>query len=268
MTTIHKIQTIDLLELQPYRTLRRPQSHIDQGIFVAEGEKVVRRLIDSNLPIVSILMTPEWYAKLKNLGTPEAVYLAEKKLLESIVGFRLHQGIMAVGRVPPERDWQEFMGRIRKPYLLIALDGILNSENVGIVMRNAGGYGVDAVFVSPSCSHPYLRRSVRNSIGAVFYLPIFSTSHFATVLQELAEKYQTQIIAADPKSDRTIYEADFTKNICLVFGNEEHGVSQEILESCTCRIAIPMTNRTDSLNVASASAVFLHEVIRQRRIKI
>src|SRR5215510_12177712 len=107
MLNIRHVTSLDNEELAPYRTLRRPQEHMDQGIFVAEGEKVVRRLVDSELEMVSILMTPRWYQLFvadlqKSMVSEITIFIAEKELLQSIVGFPLHQGIMAVGKVPPE----------------------------------------------------------------------------------------------------------------------------------------------------------------------
>jgi tRNA G18 (ribose-2'-O)-methylase SpoU len=86
------------------------------------------------------------------------------------------------------------------------------------------------------------------------------------ILQTLHKNYDTEIVAADPKARKSIYTAELDKNLCVVFGNEDSGISEPILKICNSRIAIPMNNRTDSINVASASAVFLNEVIRQRKL--
>src|SRR5947209_1962020 len=127
---IRRVTSLDAPELDPYRTLRRPIQHIRQGIFVAEGEKVVRRLLDSNLPVISLLLTEEWYEKLL-AGSPlssrpvppniadASIFVAGKKLLESIVGFNLHQGIMAVAKMPADRSLQETLHNTSRPYLLV-----------------------------------------------------------------------------------------------------------------------------------------------------
>src|SRR5512143_2730753 len=88
------ISSLDHPELTPYRTLRQPVEHFRAGIFVAEGEKVVARLIASRLNILSVLITPEWLVQYRSLLDERAesirVFIAEKPLLESIVGYNLH----------------------------------------------------------------------------------------------------------------------------------------------------------------------------------
>jgi tRNA G18 (ribose-2'-O)-methylase SpoU len=268
----HHVTSLELPELQPYRTLRRPMDHIKEGIFVAEGGKVVQRLLHSDIPVVSALMTLTWYNHLMNEYPTiheriPAIYTAEKGLVESIVGFPLHQGIMAVAKVPADSSLDHLLHSSTKPFLFVALDGLVNAENVGMAVRNCAAFGVHALISGETSSSPYLRRAVRNSMGAVFSVPIVHSTKLSETLRFLSNHHHTRIIAAHPHEDSSLYKADLTGNICIVMGNEGEGVSAEILSMCTDRIAIPMLNRTDSLNVASASAVFLYEASRQRQKK-
>lgn len=265
------IDALEYAELQPYRTLRRPIEHFQQGIFVAEGEKVVRRLLDSPLEVVSMLMTPEWYETLSEAGNLKTVtsnhsikiFLAEKSLLESIVGYNLHQGIMAIGKVPRERTMKEILVSVKKPHLLVALDGLVNAENVGVVVRNCTAFGVDAILVGETSSSPYLRRAVRNSMGAVFQIPVVHVGHLAKTLREF-QQHDIKVLGTTPNARVTLQQTNLRESICIAFGNEGEGISQNILEVCSDVVSIPMLNGTDSLNVASASAVVLYEVQKQR----
>lgn len=268
---VHTVTSLDLPALQPYKTLRRPLEHMKEGIFVAEGEKVVRRLLDSGLSVVSMLMTQHWYDQLflseelkSRHREPLPVFIADKKIVEAIVGYNLHQGIMAVGRLPGEITLDKVMASIPEPSLLVALDGLVNAENVGVVVRNCAAFGVGAIIVGETSSSPYLRRAVRNSMGTVFRLPIVHTTDLCEALESLHQEYQINIIAAHPDGELSIQEMDFASGTCFVYGNEGEGISENILKVCTARIAIPMMNGTDSLNVASASAVFLYEARKQR----
>ncbi len=266
---IHHVDTLDVPQLQPYRTLRRPQEHLKQGIFVAEGEKVVRRFLASDWPVLSLLLTPEWFdavipaIAVQRLGEAE-IFVAKKNLLETIVGFPLHQGIMAVGKVPRERPLSETVASLRSPHLFVALDGLVHAENVGVVMRNCAGFGVDAVIVSSTSASPYLRRAVRNSMGGVFVVPVVHVEHLAQSLTWLKQQYGTRIIVADAHAAQTLHDAELSGNICIVFGNEDSGVSAEVENAASSRVCIPMHNAMDSLNVASASAVMLYEARRRR----
>ncbi len=258
---IQEVRTLDVPQLKPYLTLRRPHEHIHQGIFVAEGERVVRRLLRSGLNVVSLLLTRNWLEQLAGKYSLDGIdiFIGDKELLESIVGYSLHQGIMGVARVPEEPDLHELLQRLPHPFLLLALDGIVSAENVGVIVRNGGAFGADAILADRTSSSPYLRRAVRNSMGAVFRLPVLHVN-----LAQTLPKLGCKVIAATPNADLTLQKADLTGDLCFVLGNEGSGVSAEVLEKCDLRVAIPMLNETDSLNVASASAVFLYEVRRRR----
>ncbi len=267
--TLHHISSLDIPQLQPYRTLRRVHEHLQKRIFVAEAEKVVRRFLQSDWNVVSLLLTKEWFEML--IPTVEEsrlagvdIFVGEKKLLESIVGFTLHQGIMAVGNVPADRSLKEIMDILPSPHFLVALDGLVHAENVGVVVRNCAGFGVDGIISGKNSASPYLRRAIRNSMGGIFKLPVVHANELAGSLTSLKDQYSTRIIIADAHAERTMEEMDLTGNICIVFGNEDEGVTHEVNAVATDRVRIPMSKSTDSLNVASASAVVLYEARNQR----
>lgn len=267
-----RVQTIESLEhsqLAPYRTLRNTSEHERQGIFVAEGEKVVGRLMESGLEVVSVLITAEWLMayedRLKARPEQIAVFVGVKTLLNSIVGFHLHQGIMAVAKIPRPREVESLVHESKKPFLFVAVDGLTNSENLGVVVRNCVAFGVQALIVGETSSNPYLRRSVRNSMGTIFRLPVVNTTNLVSSLGELKSRFSMRVIAAHPRGDLTSFAAARLKDdCCLVFGSEGYGISREVLGVCDDAVAIPMNPGVDSLNVASASAVLLYEVVRQR----
>lgn len=267
--TVTEVQDLTNPSLEPYRTLRRPLDHQQQGIFVAEGEKVVRRLLESGLPVLSVLLTPEWltihHSLLEHRHPPPEVFVAPKKLVESIVGFNLHQGIMAVAKIPEPVFLEELLTSSPSPRLLVAIDGLTNAENLGVLVRNCAAFGVQGLLVGETSSSPYLRRAVRNSMGTVFTLPIVHLTDLPGTLRDLRSVHGVRCIAAHPHADRmTLYTADFRGNCCIVFGSEGEGISDRVREACDDAVVIPMHLGVDSLNVASASAVFLAEARRQR----
>jgi len=188
------------------------------------------------------------------------IFLAEEDLVREIVGFNVHQGVMAVARIPAEGS----LDNLPVSHLLVALDGLRISENVGVIVRNCAAFGADAILAGGNSCSPYVRRAVRSSMGAVFRIPVIHTPSLADSLQQLQLRFRTRIVAADPHGASTIYHATLDGNVCLVLGNEDHGVSPEVALLATDHVGIPMHLRTDSLNVASASAVFLYEARRQR----
>ena len=242
--------------------------HRQQGIFVAEGEKVVRRLLESRFEVVSVLLPEKWLRDLEPLlqarPEPIQVYVAEKALLESLTGFSMYQGLLAVGKVPPPTPLGDILARSSTPYLLAAVDGLSSAENLGALVRNCAAFGVQALLVGETCTSPYLRRAVRASMGAVFCLPIVETSSLVRTLQML-HSHSIRCIAAHPHADgRTVSQAEFTSSCCLVFGSEGYGLSTPVLAACDDAAAVPMPPGIDSLNVGSAAAVFLYEANRQR----
>jgi tRNA G18 (ribose-2'-O)-methylase SpoU len=269
LITIVPIKSLDCPELAPYRTLRQSVEHFRQGIFVAEGEKVVRRLLNSKIDLLSVLITHEWleeYREFLNIRSEKiTVFVGQKELLETIVGFNLHQGIMALGKIPVQLNFNSTLAKLEFPLLVVAVDGITNAENLGVLVRNCVAFGAQALLVGETSSSPYLRRAVRNSMGTIFKIPIVHCDHLVKTLLELQSYHQFKIIAAHPHNEENnIQTTDFSGNCCIIFGSEGSGISQKVLSMCDIAVAIPMQLGVDSLNVASASAVFLYEVMRQR----
>ncbi len=268
MFTAQKITSFDLPELQPYRTMRRQMEHRQQGIFVAEGEKVVRRLLESHFEVVSVLLPQKWFLELEPVlgARPEhiRVFVAEKKLLETLTGFSMYQGLLAVGKIPPPVSLNQVLEQSQKPRLLAAVDSLSSAENVGSLVRNCAAFNVQALIVGETCASPYLRRAVRSSMGTVFVLPVIESANLVSTLKEL-QASRVQSIAAHPHADQlTPSKADFTGDCCIVLGSEGYGISHNVLAACNQAVAVPMPPTVDSLNVASAAAVFFYEANRQR----
>lgn len=272
-SSIVTITSLDAPGVEPYRTLRRQADHFREGIFVAEGEKVVRRLLASGMKVRSMLLTPEWRASLFPPGTDPpagaALYVAPKSLVEGIVGHNLHQGLMAVAETPPDTPFDALL-RCGTPgrRLFVALDDLVNAENVGLAVRNCAAFGVDGVICGETSSSPWLRRAVRASMGTVFGLPIHHAADLAAELRAMvatAGDGRIDTVAADPAGGVSLYDARFDSDVCIVVGHEGTGIRPGVLAACARRVSIPMWRGTDSLNVGSACAVFLAEARRQRR---
>jgi tRNA G18 (ribose-2'-O)-methylase SpoU len=268
MFSVEHIDSLDLPELQPYRTMRRQFAHREQGIFVAEGEKVVRRLLESKFGVVSALMPERWLPELKALfdQRPETVrvFIAEKALLETLTGYSMYQGLLAVGRIPTPIPLEQILGSSARPHLLVAVDALSNAENLGALVRNCTAFETQALIVGETSSSPFLRRAVRSSMGTIFQLPVVETPNLVRCLNNLRER-GIRCIAAHPHVDkRTLSDADLARDCCIIFGSEGHGITPEVLALCDDAVAIPMPPTVDSLNVGSAAAVFLYEAMRQR----
>jgi len=269
MITITPIKSLDHQDLKPYRTLRQSVEQFRQGKFIGEGKIVVNRLLESDHEIISVLITQELLEKYREFlaARPEQinVFVGNKELLNTIVGYNLHQNIMVLGKIPAQDTLNSVLTKSSKPYLFVALDGLTNAENLGVLVRNCTAFGVQAILVGETSSSPYLRRAVRNSMGTVFKMPVVYCTKLVDTLKMLQSSYKFKIFAAHPHTEEhSIQRADFSGNCCLVFGSEGDGISPQVLSVCDMPVAIPMQSGVDSLNVASASAVFLYEALRQR----
>jgi len=279
------ISSFDLPGLQPYATMRRSREHEQQGVFVAEGTKVVRRLLESKFTVVSIVLPESWLAEFQPLleKRPEdvTVYLAEKKLLESLTGFPMFQGVLAVGKIPAPVSLENVLTGSPSPRLFVAVDALTNAENLGALARNCVAFRVQALIVGETSSSPFLRRAVRNSMGAILQLPVVELARLGQWRRPGVESHTTNLtlveclrefracgircVAAHPHTDkRVLPQADFRGDCCIVFGSEGDGISPAVLAACDEAVAIPMPPTVDSLNVGAAAAVFLYEANRQR----
>jgi tRNA G18 (ribose-2'-O)-methylase SpoU len=268
MYRLQEISSFDLPELKPYQTMRRQMEHRQQGIFVAEGEKVVRRLLESDFGVISVLLPQKWFRDLEPLlaRRPEnvQVFVAEKKLLETLTGFSMYQGLLAIGKVPPPLTIERVLATKARPFLLAAVDSLSSAENIGALVRNCAAFKVNALLVGETCTSPYLRRAVRASMGTVFQLPIVEPGSLVPTLRHLRDQ-EVHLIAAHPHvNGRALPQARFGTDCCVVFGSEGYGISQAVLDICDDAVAIPMPPGIDSLNVGSAAAAFLYEANRQR----
>jgi tRNA G18 (ribose-2'-O)-methylase SpoU len=267
---VEKIASLELPELAPYRTLRRSVEHEEQGIFVAEGDKVARRLLESHFGVVSVLLPENRLAEFEPLirARPEtkirAYAVTQKSILEALVGFEMFQGVLAIGRIPAPVTLATILAGFPRPRLFVAMDALTNAENLGLLARNCAAFGTHALIVGETCSSPFLRRAVRNSMGTIFKLPVLESENLVQTLHEL-RTHGVRCLAAHPHTDKKVLpQADFTGDCCVVFGSEGHGISPAVLAACDEVVAVPMANDVDSLNVSAAAAVFLYEAARQR----
>jgi tRNA G18 (ribose-2'-O)-methylase SpoU len=269
MFRVQKISALDRPELAPYRTLKRSAAHEQLGIFIVEGDKVLHRLLESDFTIVSVLLLEERLAEFEPLlrARPEKEitgYICDRAVFAELVGFEIYQGVLAIAKIPAPRTLEKILADGARPGFFVALDGLSNAENVGALMRNCLAFDVSALIAGETCSSLFLRRTVRNSMGALFKLRVLESKNLEQTLRELRAN-GIKCIAAHPHTDKKVLSrADFTKDCCIVFGSEGDGVSAPVLAACDEAVAIPMANDVDSLNVSAAAAVFFYEVQRQR----
>jgi tRNA G18 (ribose-2'-O)-methylase SpoU len=263
MVYVERIESLDLPELAPYRTMRRQVEHRREGIFVAESDKVVRRLLESDFTVVSLLLPEKWARHFEPVLARRmeeiTVYIMEKEQLETLTGFSFYQGVLAVGKVPEAPSLDQLVAACSHPQLFVAVEGVTNAENLGGMVRNCAAFGVQGLLIDRSTSSPFLRRAVRGSMGTIFRLPVLENLDLVQTVRFLRSR-SIRCVAAHPHdAGRKLPEVGFSGDCCIIFGSEGYGLSSELLEACDEAVAIPMMPGVDSLNVGSAAAVFLYE---------
>ncbi|MDP4231200.1 MAG: RNA methyltransferase [Bacteroidota bacterium] len=255
-------------ELEIFANLRTPRAG---NHFIAESEKIVTRLLRSSMEISSIFLTRDHFTSNKDLIEAHVqdgecrIFLSSKEEMEHIVGFSLHQGILAAGKIPSERGLEELITSSAKPLLFVILDEVADAENMGSIIRTSQALNASAVIVDGKSVSPWYRRAVRVSMGAVFELPIITVESIADSLLTLRKKNIHSIAAILGESAKEIWDCDLAGDCAIVFGSEGHGIKKEIVELCDRKATIPMHDALHSLNVGTALGVFMYEASRQRR---
>ncbi|TGN20246.1 TrmH family RNA methyltransferase [Leptospira idonii] len=262
------IQIFDPLDprVAPYSLLKAKEEKTDY--FIADNEKTVVRLLESSLEVVSIFSIEKYLSKHKRListkiSNPNSIFVADRSVFESTIGFSVHQGMMAVAKKPELND-------PNLSFPIIVCNRIFDAENIGSIIRTSAAFGISSLLLDKKSSFPYLRRSVRVSMGNIFSQKIFQTDSLGSTIEGYKAKNIPVIGMSLPRNDQElarsfslIEEFRFPERFLLVLGNEAEGIDPDILRLCDRLIYIPMKNGVDSLNVSHSLAVAL--AFSQRR---
>jgi tRNA G18 (ribose-2'-O)-methylase SpoU len=234
------------------------------GLFVAEGEKVIRRAVAAGYPVRSLLLAERWLAPLEDLLDPLdiPVYVAGEDLLESVTGYVVHRGALASMQRLPLPTAEDLLAAADR---VVVLEGIVDPTNVGAVFRGAAALGMDGVLLDPGCADPLYRRSVKVSMGAVFQLPYARVDRWPGGLAGVrAAGLGLLALTPDPAAV-PIDELDpaLTARCALMLGTEGLGLTDAALAAADLHVRIPMVHGVDSLNVAAAAAVAFWAVTRR-----
>jgi tRNA G18 (ribose-2'-O)-methylase SpoU len=274
-----------------FRNIPDPALARSAGLFVAEGRRVVDRLLqDPQLTTQSVMVTPTALASLENGLRPWApkpwrrrpdltVYVVPQAVMNDVTGFNIHRGCLALAERPAARDWRAVArgpDHLRQGYggppklyakadggPLLVMERVGDADNVGSIFRSAAALGTCGVLLGPGCADPLYRKAIRTSMGASLSLPFAEATPWPGMLDELrAMGYATLALtpAADAPPLREVVGRLKAAPTAVVVGHEGDGLSSAALERCTHRARIEMEPGIDSLNVATAAALALYEL--------
>jgi tRNA G18 (ribose-2'-O)-methylase SpoU len=246
-----------------YRDIKERDLVGRQGLFIAEGETVLRAFVrDAPQRVQSLLIDGKRADKLDEVfaGLPEGVpvYVVGQAVLGAIAGFHLHRGVLAVGAKPAPLSADALLAKTGERAVVLVLMGIANHDNLGGIFRNAAAFGVDGVILDGDCCDPFYRKAIRVSIGATLSVPTAWLAPGQDVVA-LLERHDFQGLALSPAAGETLARLDPPARAAVLLGAEGPGLSQAVM-SRVRTVGIPMSNGFDSLNVATTSGIVLHHL--------
>ncbi|MBM7506206.1 tRNA G18 (ribose-2'-O)-methylase SpoU [Nocardioides salarius] len=267
MAELVEISDPDDPRLRDYRDLRdvqlRKDLEAEHGLFLAEGEKVVRRAVESGYDARSFLMAPRWLDGLADVLERSAApcFVLSEDLAEQVTGFHVHRGALASLERRPLAPVEDVLAGARS---VLVLEDIVDHTNVGAILRSGAALGFDAALLAPRCADPLYRRAIKVSMGAVFTLPWTRLPEWYDALPTLSARGFTTVALTLADDAVPVEEAVAgLDRVALVLGSEGHGLSERWQDSADRRAIIPMHEGIDSLNVAAASAVACYVTARR-----
>jgi tRNA G18 (ribose-2'-O)-methylase SpoU len=254
--------------LADYANLRdvqlRRSLEAEHGLFLAEGEKVVRRAVEAGFPVRSFLLAPRWLDGLRDVlhrTSDVPCYVATEAVIEAVTGFHVHRGALASLRRPPPRGVTDVVAGASH---VLVLEDLVDHTNVGAIFRCAAAFGIDAILLSPRCADPLYRRAIKVSMGAVFSVPYARMTEWYGGLIALRE-IGFQVLALTPAPDAVdLTTVSREGKVALVLGSEGPGITPRWLRSADVQVTIPMKRHIDSLNVAAAAAIACFVLSQER----
>ena len=227
---------------------------VAEGLFIAEGEKVIRRAIGAGYQVRSLLVAEDRLATIADLAATSAApcYVVPAAVAQQLTGYRVHRGALAsMGRLPLPAVSEVLADAGR----IVVLEDIVDHENVGAVFRCVAALGFDAVLLSPRCADPLYRRAIKVSMGAVFSVPYGRLTDWRGAVDDLKAR-GFRALAMTPDAGATaIGDIAAAGRLALLVGGEGNGLSGRWLAAADEAVRIPMHRGVDSLNVGSATAI-------------
>lgn len=236
------------------------------GLFMAEGEKVIRRAVAAGYAVRSLLASERKAAALVSLadvgGAP--AYVVPDEVAERLTGYHVHRGALAAMDRRPLPAVPEVLNRARN---VVILEDIVDHTNVGAIFRSAAALGMGAVILSPRCADPLYRRSVKVSMGAVFAVPYARMTDWYRGLAAVRAAGFRLLALTPDASAVPISKVALGERAALMLGTEGDGLSSRWLHEADEAVCIPLDPAAraagvDSLNVVAAAAIACHYLAR------
>ena len=244
-----------------YRHLKKLQTRREReksSEYLAEGSRAVYDAIKNNADISSIVLC-EGYTPDIDLGSFK-VYELSKKLFDEAKLTVNSQGILAVINYNLNNASEINLNDIDT---VLYLDSVTDPGNMGTILRSADAFGVDAIVLSQGCVDVFNPKVVRSSMASLLNVPIYTDTNTDKLFKQL-QSGGFDVVGTFPRANALSCDHSYKTKTCVVMGNEANGISGEVASYCTSEVKIPMLGNTESLNVATACAVMLYEIMLRK----
>lgn len=244
-----------------YSQLKTKKGRTEQGLFIAEGLRLLEELVSSDIQIEAVL----W-----NVATAELfedLLLHDKlrgKLFElspqafsSVADTVTPQGVIAIAKIPDKLSPSHCTQAV-------LLDGLQDPGNVGTILRTCDAFGIRGVCCGTGTVDPYAPKVVRAAMGGLFRQSVQSADSEQFLAEWRLRHPHGKIVAASANAQTFCYDTDLTGAVLFIVGSEAHGVRSHLLQAATLTVSIPMQSETESLNASVAASILFYEAFRQQ----
>ncbi|PZM80632.1 MAG: hypothetical protein DKT66_15355 [Candidatus Melainabacteria bacterium] len=232
-------------------------------MFLLEGAKLLQEAFSNGIEIEDIIVSNTYLQNgmggMPNLEIDEIV-VVEDSLFSQLATTETPQGILATAHI---KRYELADVLSKQDAFIIVADTVQDPGNLGTIVRAGLAFGATAVVLTKGTVDPYSPKVVRSAMGALFALPVVADVHFDEVIEQL-KAHQITSFAMDQNAEENLWTADFPERLALLLGNEGNGLADEDMGKADRIIAIPISERSESLNVAVAAGVALGFISSKR----
>jgi tRNA G18 (ribose-2'-O)-methylase SpoU len=223
-----------------------------KNLIIAESEKIFLQFRASGRVIHKILATAAFIERHNLSG--DNIFCAEKDILESVAGFKVHFEVLLLAEKPQDSALNELEDRI------ILLNGLTSPENVGSIVRSSAAFGINSIITDEKTCSPHLRRCIRVSMGNIFAMKTHHAINVRGDLKKLKDLGYTILSTANISGSVDLKEYQFPKKCVLIIGSEGNGIESDILNSSDIILKIKIDSQVAHLNASNAASIFLSQM--------
>jgi tRNA G18 (ribose-2'-O)-methylase SpoU len=257
--SIIPIHDLDDPRIRIYRNIQEAMTTSPSQGFIVESRIAVERALHSPFPLVSILSDDRAIDDLPvNSIENTDVYVVRRELIDDVVGFEFHRGMLAHVLPRPNPPLEQLVANSSSATLVVCPQ-IADPTNLAGIIRNCAAFGTQGLILGANCANPFSRRVARVSMGNLFRLPIRIAADLKQDLIALRGRWGVELIATvlDSTAEH-LAQSNRPARMGLLLGSEGPGLSRPWIQLCDRRVTLPMKRDADSLNVATASGIFLY----------